>query len=160
MAKGEVGFGTVNFEKRKHPRFSIDLPVEYWKVADGGSHPGHTGNISEGGLLLYLPEQIEIGQNLKLRLYIDSGLDFISIEALAEVVWKDLRGGEKGEYRSGVKFMDISPKNMENLKNFLNSLMDLKSSSPLDIPPRLLSTLGMPNAETLSSLIPPTPDQE
>jgi len=56
--------------------------------------------------------------------------------------------------------MDISPKNVENLKNFLNSLMDLKSSSPLDIPPRLLSTLGMPNAETLSSLIPPTPDQE
>ena len=160
MASGEARFGTVNFEKRMHPRFSIDLPVEYWKIDGREIRPGHTGNISEGGLLLYLPEQTEIGQNLKLRLYIDSGLDFISIEALAEVVWKDFRGGEKGEYRSGVKFMDISLKNMGNLKNFLNSLMDLKSSSPLDIPPKLLSTQGMPNAGNLSNLISPTPDQD
>ena len=78
--------------------------------------PRRTGDISEGGILLYLPEEIEIGKNLRLRLFIDSGLDFISIEALVEVVWKDLSFGDKGEHRIGVKFTDISEKDMASLK--------------------------------------------
>jgi hypothetical protein len=36
MRKEEEGqnprFGTANFERRRHPRFSVDLPVEYWQI--------------------------------------------------------------------------------------------------------------------------------
>jgi len=53
-------YGTVNFEKRKHPRFSVDLPVEYSRANLSADH-GRVMNASEGGLLLYLPEQMEIG---------------------------------------------------------------------------------------------------
>jgi len=140
-------FGTVNFERRKHPRFSLDLPVEYWQTDNSKSHPSQTGNISEGGILLYLPEEIEIGKNLRLRLFIDSGLDFISIEALVEVAWKGLPFGDKGEYQIGVKFIDISEKDMANLKKFLTSLTDLRTKPKLDIPPRLLSALGIKTPE-------------
>ena len=140
-------FGTVNFERRKHPRFSLDLPVEYWQIDNSKGHPSRTGNIGEGGILLYLPEEIEIGKNLRLRLFIDSGLDFISIEALVEVVWKGLPFGDKGEHRIGVKFIDISEKDMANLKNFLTSLTDLRTKPKLDIPPRLLSALGLKTPE-------------
>ena len=52
-------YGTVNFEKRKHPRFSVDLPVEYGRADVSGKQGGHATNASEGGLLLSLPEQIE-----------------------------------------------------------------------------------------------------
>jgi c-di-GMP-binding flagellar brake protein YcgR len=135
-------FGTMNFERRRHPRFSLDLPVEYWESDNSRSHPSRTENVSEGGILLYLPEETEIGKNLRLRLFIDSGLDFISIEALVEVVWKDLPSGDKGEHRIGVKFIDISEKDMATLKNFLTSLMDLRTKPQLDIPTRLLSALG------------------
>jgi hypothetical protein len=160
MGKGESRFGTVNFEKRQHPRFSIDLPVECWKTDDPKSHPGHTGNIGEGGLLLYFPGELEIGQSLKLRLYIDSGLDFISVEALAEVVWKDLCLKEKGDYKIGVKFVHISAKDKANLKNFLESLVELKTTPKLNIPSKLFSTLAMPTLGNLSSLVPKIPDQE
>ena len=141
-------FGTVNFERRKHPRLSVHLPVEYWQTDNPKSHPCRTGDVSEGGILLYLPEEIEIGKNLRLRLFIDSGLDFISIEALVEVVWKDLSFGDKGDHRIGVKFTDISEKDMANLKHFLTSLMDLRVKPNLDIPPRFLSALGFKTHET------------
>jgi c-di-GMP-binding flagellar brake protein YcgR len=93
-------FGTVNFERRKHPRIAVNLSVEYWKVNETRIRAGCTGDISEGGVLLHLPEQMKVGQELRLRLFVDSGLDFLSIEAHAEVVWKDLNikneGGVQG----------------------------------------------------------------
>ena len=113
-------FGTVNSERRKHPRFSLDLPVEYWKGDHTGSHPSRTGDISEGGILLYLPHEMEIDKNLRLRLFIHSGDDFIFIQPLVKVVWKDFPHGGKGEHRIGVKFVKISEKDMTILRNFLS----------------------------------------
>ena len=144
MAKEEVGhFGTANFERRKHPRFSLDLPVEYWRMNNSKSHPARTGNISKGGILLYLPEEIEIARDLRVKIFIDSGLDFIPIEAVVQVVWIGLHSAETGDYRTGVKFVDISEQNFRNLQNFLNSLIEFKRDLKLDIPPRLLSALGI-----------------
>jgi hypothetical protein len=142
------GFGTVNFERRKHPRIAVNLPVEYWKVNETRIRAGCTGDISEGGVLLHLPEQMEIGQELRLRLFVDSGLDFLSIEALAQVVWKDLNIKNEGGCRVGVEFLDISAKDMCNLKNFLNSLAHLKVPSGIDVPPKLLLDLGISVVKT------------
>jgi hypothetical protein len=55
----KLRYGTVNFEKRKYPRFNLDLPVEYGRTDLFVKH-GRAVNASEGGLLLYLPEQMEI----------------------------------------------------------------------------------------------------
>jgi PilZ domain len=65
-------FGTVNFERRRQPRISTDLPAEYWHIETSENHPGRLLNVSEGGVLLYLPEKIEVGKNLKVRLFIGS----------------------------------------------------------------------------------------
>jgi len=107
--------GTVNFERRKHPRMAVNLSVEYWRVDEPRIRAGCTGDISEGGVLLHLPEEMEVGQDLRMRLFVDSGLDFLFIEALARVVWKDLNFKNEGDCRGGVKFLDISAKDMCNL---------------------------------------------
>ena len=86
--------GIVNFEKRKYPRFSIDLPIEYSQIDTPTGHSGRAANISEGGLLIYLPEKVEVGQHLKLKLFLTSLSGFHSIEVLAEVVWMDTHQGE------------------------------------------------------------------
>jgi len=135
-------FGIVNFERRKHPRFSVDLPVEYWQINNCKSRPSHTVNVSEGGLLLHLSEPIEIGQNLRLNLFIHSGPDLDSIEAVVQLVWKDIHVGKDGDYRTGVKFVDISAEDMDKLKSFLNGLINLQAPSELKIPSRLASTLA------------------
>jgi len=115
-------YGIVNFEKRRHPRFFVDLPIEYARSDLSVSH-GEVLNASEGGLLIYLPEKMEVGQHLLLKLFFSSGFEFNTIETLVEVVWVDVHLGEDwGDYRAGVKFVDISPGDLEKLRIFLRSL--------------------------------------
>lgn len=126
MKKEEEGtkprYGTVNFEKRRHPRFHVDLPFEYAR-SDSVINRGEVLNVSEGGLLVYFPEKIEIGQNLSLKLFFSSGFEFNTIEALVRVLWMDVHPAEDwGDYRAGVMFVDISPGDLEKLRSFLRSL--------------------------------------
>jgi c-di-GMP-binding flagellar brake protein YcgR len=115
-------YGTVNFEKRKHPRFSVDLPVEYSR-ADLSADQGRAMNASEGGLLLYLPEQMEIGTHLKLRLFFTMGSELSAVETLVEVVWVDIHlEKDWGDHRTGVRFVEISAEDTGRLKSFLGSL--------------------------------------
>ena len=83
---------------------------------------GRAENASEGGLEIYFPEEMQIGERLKLKLFFSSSeTELNTIEALAEVVWIDILSGD-GEFRSGVKFVDISPEDLVRLKDFLDSL--------------------------------------
>jgi c-di-GMP-binding flagellar brake protein YcgR len=76
-------------------------------------------------MLVYLPQQIEIGQHLRIKLFFASGSHLNSIEVVAEVVWMDIHlGKEWGDYRCGVKFADISPDDFNKLKSFLRSLSE------------------------------------
>ncbi len=117
----------IDFENRRHPRFSIHLPIEYCRFK---SYTTHIGNISEGGLMIYLPEEMDVGQYLRLKLFFSSDSELDTIKILAEVVWKDNRSSERREYYPvGVKFVDISSEDEIKLRHFLRSL-----SSPLDDP--------------------------
>jgi hypothetical protein len=112
-----------DFEKRKCPRFNVALPVRYSKTNLFFKH-ARAANASEGGLLVCLPEKMGIGQHLALKLFlpIRSGLNII--ETVVQVVWMDidLRKDWTWDYRTGVKFEDISAKDRAILKNFLISL--------------------------------------
>jgi c-di-GMP-binding flagellar brake protein YcgR len=115
--------GIINFEKRKHPRFNVDLPVEYTRVESTLRQTGRALNASEGGLLIYFPERMEIGQQLRVKLYFSTGSDLESVECLVEIVWVDIHLGESwGDHRSGVKFVDVSSEDLNKIRNFLKSL--------------------------------------
>jgi len=120
--KEKPHYGLVNFERRKHPRFNVDLPAEYGR-ADLFVKQGDAANASEGGVLLYLPEQKEIGERLWLRLFFPSGSQLVSLEALVEVAWRDLPlDKDGGEYRTGVRFVDISSEDVRKLEDLLRTL--------------------------------------
>ena len=115
-------YGTVNFEKRKHPRFSVDLPVEYSRT-ERVVEQGRVINASQGGLLLHLPEQVEMGMQLKLKLFFTMGSELNTIETVVEVVWADMHlEKDRGDYRTGVRFIMISQEDVEKLQDFLRSL--------------------------------------
>lgn len=117
-------FGMVNLERRKYPRVAVDLPVEYHRMDSSVGQTGRTQNASEGGLLLYLPEQMVIGQELMMKLFFTSGAELNAIEMLAQVVWTDIHLGQGwGDYRAGVKLIDISSENLEKLKNLIRGLL-------------------------------------
>jgi len=119
---GKPHYGTVNFEKRKHPRFSVDLPVEYRRIGLLAER-GRAVNASEGGLLLYLPEPMGIGTALRLKVFFTMGSELNAIAAMVEVVWVDMRlEKDRGDYRMGVKFVEISTEDVDKLNIFLRSL--------------------------------------
>ena len=114
-------FGIANFEKRRHPRFLLNLPVEYYRINSNFHSIGSTFNASEGGLMVKLPERMDIGQYLRLKLFFSIALGVESIEALSQVVWVDDLSQGDG-YRYGVRFVAISSEDMSRLKTFLKKL--------------------------------------
>ena len=110
-------FTPVNIDRRRHPRFSVHLRAEYSRATDAKSHSGRVLNISESGLLLHLFERIEVGHNLKLKIYIGSGLSRF-IEAGVRVIWKQFNKGSG--YRIGAKFIHIPSEEMIKLRILLN----------------------------------------
>ena len=112
-------FGSVNFELRKYPRYSLELPIEYWETESPQNHRGRTVNISEGGLMLFITEAMEVGQNLQVKIFFGSSLTGGFIEAQVEVVWRDIHWMNEEDNRIGVKFVDIAPGEKEKLESLL-----------------------------------------
>ncbi len=116
----ELVKGNLGSEKRKYPRFDVDLPIKYSRSSLFFKY-ARAVNASEGGLLLHLSEELGVGQQLALKLFFPSCPDLNAIEMLVQVVWMDvrLRKDWAWDYQTGVRFVDISPEDTAILKNFL-----------------------------------------
>lgn len=113
--------GVAKIEERQHPRFLLNLPIEYYRVDSDSNQSGHTVNASESGLMVNLPEPLEAGQRLKIKLFFSFVSGINSIEILCQVVWTDPVRGEEG-YRSGVQFVEVAHEDLNRLINFLQKL--------------------------------------
>ena len=120
----------ANLERRRHPRFSVGLPVEYWKTYHPLSQPSRMINISEGGVLFQISESIEIGENLRLRILSDSRLNLYPVEAFVRVMWKDTHLDKNEGYRIGAKFVETSQEDRNNLRKFLDNIINLRPPHP------------------------------
>ena len=110
-------------ERRKYTRFNVYWPIQYNQIGSSISHKGRVTNLSESGMLIQSPGQMEIGQHLKSKLSFILGSQIDTIEMQAEVVWRDIYLNEAWkDYRCGAKFLDISTKDKAKLNNFLMSL--------------------------------------
>ncbi len=100
--------GRINVERRKDPRFSIALKVEYQVVGSAGKRVSKTGDISAGGVCVYSKAAAEVGDQLTLNIDLGEGR---AVEAEAVVMWVKHRqdAGEQvdDEYILGLKFSKI-----------------------------------------------------
>ena len=115
--------GVVTIEKRRFPRFNVDLPMKYSEVKVRKKQGGIAHDASEGGLLVYLQEKFSIGTKLKIEVFFSHGFKLTPIKAQAEIVWADIRGPEDwGEFKYGLKFINIGKEDFEKLQWLLDSL--------------------------------------
>jgi len=114
----------IDFENRRYPRFEIHLPIEYYQFKPSITH---TGNISEGGLMIYFPEETDVMRYLRLKLFFSLGAELHAIRLLVELVWRNHLSEDREYDPHGVKFVDIPSEDRTKLGHFLRSL-----SSPLD----------------------------
>jgi len=121
--ESKLQVGAVHHERRKHPRFAVDLPIEYSHVSSPFIQVGRAINVSEGGLLVSLPEKMVIGRRLKVKLLTDPDPGSKPIEAVTEVVWVDAHTERRQEhFRCGLKLVETSPEDLRRLKHLLKDL--------------------------------------
>lgn len=64
-----------------------------------------------------------VDHNLSLKLFLSMGSQLNTIEILSDVAWVEIQiEPDWGEYRTGVKFVKISPEDTAKLKHFLLNL--------------------------------------
>ena len=114
--------GVVPSERRKYPRLNVDLPIQY-RIDPSSNRNGRAMNLSEGGMLVHSSHQLEIGQRLRSKLVFIFDSEIDTIETEAEVVWRDIYFNKAwGDHRCGLRFLGISAKDQNRLKDFLTSL--------------------------------------
>ena len=120
--KAQSREGIFIVERRKHPRFRVDLPLGYC-VENVERHGGVAANASKSGLLVYLPEAIFVGSLLKVEILFAKASGLNSISATAKVVWSDLAPEEEsGAYRYGLKFESFQEGDSRKLRKLLIQL--------------------------------------
>jgi len=119
----QTKLGVLAVDRRKHPRFSVELPLDYCRVDGKEAYGGIVANASEGGVLVYLPEKMEMGAVLKIEIFYVKGLELDTIKAIARVVWSDLAvKASWGEYRYGLQFQYIEEKDYHRLIDLLREI--------------------------------------
>jgi len=104
-------------EVRQYTRVLLHLPVEYYVNNPKIPRLGHTTNLSPGGVLLNIPEKLDIGQSISLAIFVSLGKSVEAIKVSSQVIW--VAGEEKdGGFRSGVKFIDLSANDRNKLERF------------------------------------------
>lgn len=103
-----------NKDRRSHPRFIIDLPLEY-RDRDGSClRGGIVVNVSEGGFLIETVRDISVHTELSITVLFPKGFRLDDLKVVAKIVrkepyWKeDWRGNQYWEgYRYGLEFIQI-----------------------------------------------------
>lgn len=80
-------------------------------------------NLSEEGILVCLPENLDIGELLKIEIYFAKGYELNTIKGTAKVIWSDLAGkGMLRENRYGLKLLSIQKGALKKLRNLLKEI--------------------------------------
>lgn len=109
-------------EKRKDFRLSLRLPMEYSFPKSSDIRLAYMVDISEGGLSMYTPENLHMGQNLNLKFYYVSAAGLEYIQASGEVIRVYRLGISGMEYRCAVRFSYLPSDFLKKFRKFLNSL--------------------------------------
>lgn len=121
------GLAITHFHRRRYPRIDMILPVEYTLDESPASIFAQSRAIGGGGLMLLLPVAVETGSVMRLNIHFPG---HVNIYCAARVVWTELLTGlECSEFKTGVKFEEISEHDLKVLRNFIK-----EQQNPFDLP--------------------------
>jgi hypothetical protein len=107
-------------EKRRHPRFYLNLPLEF-RVTDAPSVRGAmVVNASETGILMQSSYNMPVGTKSNIAVLFAKGFELANFEVLAEVVWTKIHSDEgRKVYQLGLRFIQILEEDRQKLKHLL-----------------------------------------
>jgi excisionase family DNA binding protein len=104
-------------ERRRYPRFPVDLPIDYTLIENGKADVGSVANASEGGLMVSLDEKMDVGTKMIVFVPFVLDAEATGLKATCRVVWKDfgaMPGGSR--YTYGLQFTDIREEDVLKLR--------------------------------------------
>jgi hypothetical protein len=114
-------------DRRKSPRLTIDLPLEYRLSAGPRPHGGIAVNASEVGLLIRSVRDIPVGTKLNVAVLFPKGFELANFKLLAEIIWKDVHWEENWQgYRYGAKIIKIPEEDRKKLREILSGRFQLE----------------------------------
>jgi hypothetical protein len=120
-------------DRRKHPRYLIDLPLMFQMNEDPNTCAGMIINASEGGLQIHAMKDMSTGLKLNIELFFAMGSELSTLEGIGQVIWKhdyDDVWTESLGYKYGLKFVQISKENCLKLRRLLWSKSNAADTSP------------------------------
>jgi len=107
-------------DRRKHPRVSMDLPLEYLVKHDSRARGGIVVDASETGFLIHSTEDIPIGTNLKISVLFPKEYELANFDVFGKIVWRKVEVGERANtYQYGLTFVQILDGDYSKLKKLL-----------------------------------------
>jgi hypothetical protein len=117
--EGGVGASSGR-ERRKTPRYLVEIPLDYTGVDDGRVSTGLTGNASEGGVMTFIGERVDVGAVLNITLFFRLGFSLTAMETKSEVIWRDDAWKDYlDNYKYGLRFLETEICELEKLKKLL-----------------------------------------
>ncbi len=109
-------------ERRRYPRVSINLPLEYRQSHNSPPAGGLVSNVSQMGMLIHSIKDIPIGSQFKTMVFFSDEFKLDGFRAVAKVIWKDyhFEPDWKG-YKYGLQFIRIFEQDRRKLFNVLGS---------------------------------------
>jgi len=116
------GEGIAIFERRKQLRRRVELPFDYSCLVEREDHGGTLADANEGGLQVYVPEKLQIGDLFKIKIFAPVNSEVETIQAIAKVVWASRTRGRSGKYRYGLQLQSFYKGDFHKYRAFLNGV--------------------------------------
>jgi len=119
-------------EKRRYPRFFVDLPLEYRMRRDSCLRGAIVVNAGEGGFLIETVRSIPVGTELSMAVLFPKRFELTNLKVLAKIVRKgpyrkeDWKGFQYWEgYRYGLEITQILEEDRRKLNLLLGGRFEI-----------------------------------
>ena len=119
-------------ERRKYPRFTVNVEVHWKKIAGAVEKTSHrisfSKDVSAGGISHILHPGVVAGDTLELEIVLPGKK---IIRSKARVAWVDpearIKGWSQTVYDGGLEFLDMSDADRKEIGHFLTNSFDYGS---------------------------------
>jgi hypothetical protein len=116
------GEGIAILERRREPRLRAEFHFDYSPIVEREDRGGTLADANEGGLQVYLPEKLKIGDLFKIRIFASGELRGATIQAIAKVVWASRTKGRSGKYRYGLQLQSFYKGDLNKYRALLSGV--------------------------------------
>ena len=111
----------IQYEKRKHRRFLLELPLDYRLVESSSTLGGIVLNAGEGGFLIRSFREMAVGSTLNITVLFPYKFQLATFEAVAQIVRKERRVQGQSGIKYGLRIVRINDMNYLKLRYVLAS---------------------------------------